>query len=102
MNREHVWDVVVVGGEIAGMVSSVRLCAGVTYTVGELAIDSHSRVLDGRNQPMAGLYTAGCAIGGFGGGEFAGYVGRLAKSSTMTFQAANHIARCVRRADLIN
>jgi fumarate reductase flavoprotein subunit len=71
---------------------AVRLCAGVTYTMGGIAIDGAARVLDERNKPIQGLYAAGCATGGLEGGEFAGYVGGLAKSAVTALRAANAIA----------
>ncbi|MCC6533344.1 MAG: FAD-dependent oxidoreductase [Burkholderiales bacterium] len=72
---------------------ALRLCAGLTYTMGGIAIDADARVLNGRDQPIAGLYAAGCATGGLEGGEFAGYVGGLTKSTAFAFRAANDIAR---------
>ena len=71
---------------------AVRLCAGVTYTMGGLAIDGFGRVLNGKNEAIPGLYAAGCATGGLEGGDFAGYVGGLTKSSAIAFRVANHIA----------
>ncbi len=71
---------------------AVRLCAGVTYTMGGLAIDGVGRVMDAQHRPIPGLYAAGCATGGLEGGEFAGYVGGLTKSSAIAFRVANHIA----------
>jgi fumarate reductase flavoprotein subunit len=72
---------------------AVRLCAGITYTMGGIATDGHGRVLNGKDEPIRGLYAAGCATGGLEGGELAGYVGGLTKSSAMAFRAANHIAQ---------
>ncbi len=71
---------------------AVRLCAGVTYTMGGIAIDGTARVLDKQNKPIPGLYAAGCTTGGLEGGEFAGYVGGLAKSAVTAWRAANAIA----------
>lgn len=71
---------------------AVRLCAGVTYTMGGIAIDGAARVLDKQNKPIQGLYAAGCATGGLEGGEFAGYVGGLAKSAVTALRAAKAIA----------
>ena len=69
-----------------------RLAAGITYTMGGIAIDGDSRVLDTRDNPITGLYAAGCATGGLEGGDAVGYVGGLSKSSTTGFRAAEHIA----------
>src|SRR5262249_37793181 len=71
---------------------AVRLCAGVTYTMGGIAIDGAARVLDEENRPIPGLHAAGCVTGGLEGGEFAGYVGGLAKSAVTALRAANDIA----------
>lgn len=71
---------------------AVRLCAGITYTMGGIAIDGEGRVLDLRDRPIPGLYAAGCAAGGLEGGELAGYVGGLAKSVVTALRAADHIA----------
>jgi fumarate reductase flavoprotein subunit len=71
---------------------AARLAAGITYTMGGIAIDTHSRVLDADNNPITGLYAAGCATGGLEGGDAVGYVGGLSKSSTTGFRAAEHIA----------
>ena len=70
----------------------VRLAAGITYTMGGIAIDGDSRVLDTNDHPITGLYAAGCATGGLEGGDAVGYVGGLSKSSTTGFRAAEHIA----------
>jgi fumarate reductase flavoprotein subunit len=71
---------------------AARLCAGITYTMGGIAIDGDSRVLDANDNPITGLYAAGCATGGLEGGDAVGYVGGLSKSSTTGFRAAEHIA----------
>lgn len=71
---------------------AVRLCAGITYTMGGIAIDGDGRVLNGDDRVIAGLYAAGCATGGLEGGALAGYVGGLTKSTAIAFRAANHIA----------
>jgi len=71
---------------------AVRLSAGITYTMGGLAIDAASRVLDEHDRPIPGLYSAGCATGGLEGGELAGYVGGLTKSAVTGYRAANAIA----------
>ncbi len=71
---------------------AVRLCAGITYTMGGIAIDGASRVLNATNEPIAGLYAAGCATGGLEGGESIAYIGGLTKSSVTALRAANEIA----------
>jgi fumarate reductase flavoprotein subunit len=71
---------------------AVRLAAGITYTMGGIAIDGHARVLDQAGAVMPGLYAAGSATGGLEGGPHGGYVGGLAKSGITGLQAAEHIA----------
>jgi fumarate reductase flavoprotein subunit len=71
---------------------ALRLCAGITFTMGGIAVDGVGRVLSGRNQPIAGLYAAGCCTGGLDGGPAAGYVGGLAKSAAMGLRTADHLA----------
>ena len=71
---------------------AIRLCAGITYTMGGIAIDANCRVLNAVNVPIAGLYAAGCATGGLEGGEFIAYIGGLTKSSVTAYRAANEIA----------
>jgi fumarate reductase flavoprotein subunit len=84
-----------------GPFHAVRLCAGITYTMGGIAIDSHARVLDAHDRPMPGLYAAGCAAGGVEGGgrnEQVAYVGGLSRSTVFALAAANHIAAAMQAA----
>lgn len=71
---------------------ALRLCAGITFTMGGIATDDAGRVLTEQNAAIPGLYAAGCATGGLEGGPHAGYVGGLAKSAVMAMRAADHIA----------
>jgi succinate dehydrogenase/fumarate reductase flavoprotein subunit len=61
---------------------AVPLCAGITYTMGGLAIDADARVLHKSGGAIAGLYAAGGTIGGLEGGPVTGYTGGLAKALT--------------------
>ena len=47
---------------------AVKLCAGITYTMGGIAVNAEGRVLNLSDEPMTGLYAAGCAAGGVAGG----------------------------------
>jgi fumarate reductase flavoprotein subunit len=75
---------------------ALRLCAGITFTMGGIAVDGVGRVLNERNEPIAGLYAAGCCTGGLDGGPSAGYVGGLAKSAAMGLRTADHLAASLR------
>lgn len=77
---------------------ALRLCAGITFTMGGLATDNVGRVLNEQNAPIPGLYAAGCCTGGLDGGPHAGYVGGLAKSAAMALRAADHLAASRRAA----
>jgi fumarate reductase flavoprotein subunit len=72
---------------------AVRLAAGVTYTMGGIAIDSDGRVLDEHRRPIPGLYASGCCTGGVEGGATSGYVGGLTKSTVISQRAAKAIAQ---------
>jgi fumarate reductase flavoprotein subunit len=71
---------------------AIRLCAGITYTMGGIAIDGQARALDGNGQPIPGLYAAGACTGGAEGGPMAGYIGGLCKALSLGFIAAQTIA----------
>jgi fumarate reductase flavoprotein subunit len=75
---------------------AVRLCVGITYTMGGIAIDTDARVLNRDDKPIMGLYAAGCATGGVEGGgtrpEVA-YIGGLTRSTVFALRAADHIMR---------
>ncbi len=71
---------------------AARLVAGITYTMGGIAVDGDCRVLDANDNPITGLYAAGASTGGLEGGPAVGYVGGLSKASTTGFCAAEHIA----------
>ena len=70
---------------------AIPVCAGVTYTMGGIAIDECSRVMGRNGQALAGLYAAGSTIGGLEGGEKIGYLGGLCVSGVTALRAAEHI-----------
>jgi fumarate reductase flavoprotein subunit len=74
----------------------LKLCAGLTFTMGGIAVDEVGRVLNERNEAIPGLYAAGCCTGGLDGGPSAGYVGGLAKSAAMGINTADHLAATLR------
>ena len=71
---------------------AIELCAGITYTMGGLAIDAQSRALNTAGAPIAGLYAAGSATGGIEGGPNAAYLGGLSKAVITGLRAAECIA----------
>jgi fumarate reductase flavoprotein subunit len=74
---------------------AVPLCAGITYTMGGIAIDAHGRVRHTDGGVIEGLYAVGATTGGLEGGTDVGYVGGLIKAATFGMRAAEHIARFV-------
>ncbi|RYF57904.1 MAG: FAD-dependent oxidoreductase [Comamonadaceae bacterium] len=70
--------------------------AGITNTMGGIAIDEWSRAMDGNGEPFAGLYAAGGSSGGLEGGASVGYVGGLAKAATTGLRAAEHIVGLIK------
>ncbi|GAA4340719.1 FAD-binding protein [Variovorax defluvii] len=78
-----------------GPFHAAKLCAGITYTMGGIAIDATGHILDEADRPIPGLYAAGCAAGGVEGGgtrEQVAYVGGLSRSAVFALRAANDIA----------
>jgi fumarate reductase flavoprotein subunit len=75
-----------------GPFHAVRLCAGITYTMGGIAVDPKGRVLATSGSPIEGLYAAGACTGGLEGGPVAGYIGGLCKALSMGYIAAASIA----------
>ncbi|ETF02688.1 hypothetical protein W822_07495 [Advenella kashmirensis W13003] len=76
---------------------AVPVCAGMTYTMGGVAIDEWSRVLRDDDSIFPGLYAAGGASGGLEGGQSIGYVGGLSKAATTGMRAGEHIASTCRQ-----
>jgi fumarate reductase flavoprotein subunit len=72
---------------------AVPLCAGITYTMGGIAIDPDGQVLRAGGGTIDGLYAVGAATGGLEGGSGIGYVGGLIKAATFGIRAAERIAR---------
>ena len=70
---------------------AIPVCAGMTYTMGGIAIDEHSRVRDGKGGTIPGLFAAGTTTGGVEGGPLVRYVGGLVRSSVSGYRAAERI-----------
>ena len=76
---------------------AARLCAGITYTMGGIAIDAHGRVQHRDGGIIPGLYAAGACTGGIEGGARTGYIGGLSKSATFGYLAAEHAADALKQ-----
>jgi fumarate reductase flavoprotein subunit len=74
---------------------AIRLCAGLTYTMGGIAIDRRAQVIRTNGAPIPGLYAAGACTGGLEGGPMAGYIGGLCKALSLGYIAAASIAALV-------
>ncbi len=72
---------------------AVRLAAGITYTMGGIAIDPNARVLRAGGGIVEGLYAAGSATGGFEGGPTSVYLGGLAKAAIFGLRAGESVVR---------
>lgn len=71
---------------------AIPACAGITYTMGGIRIDTDARVLNEAGAPIPGLYAAGACTGGIEGGPAIGYTGGLSKAALFGFRAAEHAA----------
>jgi fumarate reductase flavoprotein subunit len=72
---------------------AIPICAGITNTMGGIAIDGHGRVKRPDGSTIAGLYAAGGATGGLEGGGALGYVGGLIKACVFGLRVAEDAAR---------
>ena len=59
---------------------AIPLAAGISYTMGGIAIDAQARVIARDGAPMPGLFAAGSCTGGIEGGPLGGYVGGYLKA----------------------
>ncbi len=80
---------------------AIRAAAGITYSMGGLAIDRESRVLDAGARPIPGLFAAGSSAGGLEGGPRAAYLGGLAKAVATGLRAADAMLQDKRRQDAL-
>ena len=78
---------------------AVPVCAGITNTMGGIAVDEHGAVLDASGAPIAGVFAAGATTGGLEGGPEIGYVGGLIKAA-LGLRAAERIAALRARESL--
>ena len=70
---------------------AIQVCAGMTYTMGGIAIDRDSRALKASGAAIEGLYAVGSSTGGMEGGPSAAYLGGLAKAVITGLRAAEAI-----------
>lgn len=71
---------------------AIRMAAGISYTLGGIAIDERARVLSRAGDPIAGLFAAGSASGGLEGGPLPGYLGGLFKAFCFGLVAGESMA----------
>lgn len=71
---------------------AIPICAGITYTMGGIAIDGHAQVLRENSSVIPGLFAAGATTGGLEGGGRLGYVGGLVKAGVFGLRAAERMA----------
>jgi len=71
---------------------AIPICAGITNTMGGIAIDEHGCVKRADGSIIAGLYAAGGTTGGLEGGGALGYVGGLIKACVFGLRVAEHAA----------
>ncbi len=71
---------------------AIRLAAGISYTLGGIAIDDRARVLSRAGDPISGLFAAGSATGGLEGGPLPGYLGGLFKAFCFGLVAGESMA----------
>jgi fumarate reductase flavoprotein subunit len=67
---------------------AIRLAAGLTYTMGGIAINARTEVIGRDGKALPGLYAVGACTGGLEGGPLAGYIGGLCKALSLGFIAA--------------
>ena len=72
---------------------AVPVVAGITYTMGGIAIDGEARVKHVDGGVIDGLFAAGSTTGGHEGGPALGYTGGLSKALTFGWCAAHAIAK---------
>ena len=75
---------------------AVPMCAGITNTMGGIAINGHGQVITDDETVIPGLYAVGTTTGGLEGGPAVGYVGGLVKGVVFGIRAAEHIAGSMR------
>ena len=78
---------------LRGPFYGLRVVPGITFTMGGILVGGHGEALNGREQPIRGLYAAGDAIGGLMGGYRGGYTGGLMQAVVTGILAGENAAR---------
>jgi fumarate reductase flavoprotein subunit len=71
----------------------LRVVPGITFTMGGILINGRAEALDESEEPIAGLYAAGDAIGGLMGGYRGGYTGGLMQAVATGILAGENASR---------
>ena len=71
----------------------LRVVPGITFTMGGVLVNGRAQALNAKEQPIAGLYAAGDAIGGLMGGYRGGYTGGLMQAVVTGILAGENAAR---------
>jgi fumarate reductase flavoprotein subunit len=71
---------------------AIPVIAGITFTMGGLAVNKSAQVLDEKDRPIPGLYAAGGAMGGLQGGPRLGVAGGWSEATSFALIAAEHAA----------
>ena len=77
---------------LEGKLYGLKVVPGITFTMGGVLINGRGQVLNAREEPIAGLYAAGDAIGGLMGGYRGGYHGGLTQAVVTGMLAGETLA----------
>lgn len=83
---------------LQGPLLAAPVVAGITNTMGGIAIDEWGQAMTAEGTPFPGLFAAGGASGGLEGGVSIGYVGGLAKAAVTGLRVGERVAE-LSRAD---
>jgi fumarate reductase flavoprotein subunit len=71
----------------------LRVVSGITFTMGGVLVNGRAEVVNQDEQPIAGIYAAGDAIGGLMGGYRGGYTGGLMQAVVTGILAGENATR---------
>ena len=78
---------------LRGPLYGLRVIPGITFTMGGILVNGRAEALNENDNPIAGLYAAGDAIGGLMGGHRGGYTGGLIQAVVTGILAGENAAR---------